>query len=220
MLEELADELLGDAAVRARGLIEPAYAARLRQHLSAGTCVAARLARLWSLLLLELWCRIFVDRRGASAIDTSGMHSQLPPSSAASRLGCGSAATLGRYRQRPRATGYIRWAFRRQTDAIFAKSASNTRNWHRGGHSVEQARQMIPSNRMLEERKYWQRALRLRAARCCAWAWAVPRWPPVRHRSRGKFLRRPRCRSRPGWPSIRWHSTIPSWRPTARASRR
>jgi asparagine synthase (glutamine-hydrolysing) len=80
VLEELADELLGDAAVRARGLIEPAYVARLRQHLSAGTCVAARLGRLWSLLLLELWCRIFVDRRGASAIDTSGMHSQLPPS--------------------------------------------------------------------------------------------------------------------------------------------
>src|SRR4051794_39249440 len=70
VLEELADELLADAAVRERGLVEPAYAARLRHHLSAGTCDAARLARLWSLLLLELWCRIFVDRRGASAVDT------------------------------------------------------------------------------------------------------------------------------------------------------
>src|SRR4051794_36412042 len=34
VLEELADELIADAAVRERGLIEPAYAARLRHHLS------------------------------------------------------------------------------------------------------------------------------------------------------------------------------------------
>ena len=66
VLEEMADDLLADAVVRGRGLIEPAYAARLRRHLSAGTCDAARLSRLWSLLLLETWCRIFVDGRGAA----------------------------------------------------------------------------------------------------------------------------------------------------------
>ena len=72
VLDELAEDLLADAAVRERGLIDPAYAAGLRRHLDAGTCDAARLQRLWSLLLLELWCRIFVDGRGVRASDRSG----------------------------------------------------------------------------------------------------------------------------------------------------
>ena len=79
VLEELAEDLLAEAVVRERGLIEPTYAARLRRHLSAGTCDAARLSRLWSLLLLEMWCRIFVDGRGAALTTSPADLSAQPP---------------------------------------------------------------------------------------------------------------------------------------------
>jgi asparagine synthase (glutamine-hydrolysing) len=65
VLGELAEELLADAVVRRRGLIDPAYAARVRRHAERGTLDAQHFNRLWSLLLLELWCSLFLDRRGA-----------------------------------------------------------------------------------------------------------------------------------------------------------
>ncbi|HEX6011495.1 MAG TPA: asparagine synthetase B [Geminicoccaceae bacterium] len=72
VLGELAEELLADAVVRRRGLIDPACAARVRRHAERGTLDAQRFNRLWSLLLLELWCRLFLDRRGAPLHETRG----------------------------------------------------------------------------------------------------------------------------------------------------
>jgi asparagine synthase (glutamine-hydrolysing) len=78
VLGELAAELLADAVVRRRGLIDPAYAARVRRHAERGTLDAQRFNRLWSLLLLELWCRLFLDHRGAPLHETSGTEGLAP----------------------------------------------------------------------------------------------------------------------------------------------
>ena len=199
------------------GLIEPAYAARLRQHLSGGTCVAARLGD--ASVAADARAMVPDLRRPPRRICNRyvGNAFTIAAEPAASRLGCGSAATLGRYRQRPRATGYIRWAFRRQTDAILAKSASNTRNWTGvdivlsrpaddpfkpdvGG--AETLATSAPASR--------RTLLRLGLGSAALAGSAAPIARQVVAQTTG--------RSRPGWPSITWHSTIPSWRPTARAS--
>ena len=65
VLEAMAEDLLAPSGVRARGLFDPAYVERARRRRSGAPYPKEQLYRLWSLLLTEIWCRIFVDQRGA-----------------------------------------------------------------------------------------------------------------------------------------------------------
>src|SRR5262245_28717769 len=69
VLDAMADELLAPAAVAARGLFEPKYIAALRKRSPNQPYGRERIYRLWSLLLTELWSRIYLDRRGAALAD-------------------------------------------------------------------------------------------------------------------------------------------------------
>jgi asparagine synthase (glutamine-hydrolysing) len=66
VLDRLADELLSPAAVAHRGLFEHGYIARLRRRPAGRPYSQERAYRLWSLLLTELWARLFLDQRGAA----------------------------------------------------------------------------------------------------------------------------------------------------------
>lgn len=65
-LKPLVDELLSDASVKARGLFQPAFVRALRsgQDVASETRKRRLGERLWALLVLEVWCRRFVDGRG------------------------------------------------------------------------------------------------------------------------------------------------------------
>jgi asparagine synthase (glutamine-hydrolysing) len=65
LLDELAEELLAPATVRGRGLVDPVGVERLRRRPAGGVYPQEHVYRLWSLFLLEHWCRHFLDRRGA-----------------------------------------------------------------------------------------------------------------------------------------------------------
>ena len=69
VLDSMADELLAPGAVAARGLFEPKYIAALRKRSPHQPYGRERIYRLWSLLLTELWSRIYLDRRGAALVD-------------------------------------------------------------------------------------------------------------------------------------------------------
>jgi len=58
-LRPLVDDCLSPAAVRERGLFEPAAVQQLVRDNEAGT--ADNALRIWALLVLELWQRTFVD---------------------------------------------------------------------------------------------------------------------------------------------------------------
>jgi asparagine synthase (glutamine-hydrolysing) len=70
VLDSMADDLLAPAAVAARGLFEPRYVAGLRKRPLGRPYGRERIYRLWSLLLTELWSRLYLDRRGAALADT------------------------------------------------------------------------------------------------------------------------------------------------------
>jgi asparagine synthase (glutamine-hydrolysing) len=59
-LRPLVDDCLSPAAVRERGLFEPAAVQQLVRDNEAGT--ADNALRIWALLVLELWQRTFIDR--------------------------------------------------------------------------------------------------------------------------------------------------------------
>jgi hypothetical protein len=65
VLDRMADELLPRPAVLARGLFEPAYVETLRRRPPRAPYSQERAYRLWSMLLTELWSRLYLDRRGA-----------------------------------------------------------------------------------------------------------------------------------------------------------
>ena len=65
VLESMSDELLNATAVRARGIFDVAYVDTTRRRPSSGIYPTDQLYRLWSLLMTELWARLFLDRRGA-----------------------------------------------------------------------------------------------------------------------------------------------------------
>jgi asparagine synthase (glutamine-hydrolysing) len=65
VLDQLADQFLPEAAVRERGLFDPAYVAALRHRPRHKPYTRERVYRLWSLLLTELWSRMYLDQRGA-----------------------------------------------------------------------------------------------------------------------------------------------------------
>lgn len=66
-LKALCEDLLGDAALRRRGMFRPEYV----RSLLAGKDVASEFRkrrigeRLWALAMLEAWLRVFIDKRGA-----------------------------------------------------------------------------------------------------------------------------------------------------------
>ena len=70
VLDSMADELLAPAAVASRGLFEPSYIAALRKRSPGQPYGRERIYRLWSLLLTELWSRLYLDRRGAALAGT------------------------------------------------------------------------------------------------------------------------------------------------------
>jgi asparagine synthase (glutamine-hydrolysing) len=65
VLDELACTLLSPQAVAARALFEPSYVARIGRRPARGIYRSEQIYRLWSLLLTELWSRLFLDARGA-----------------------------------------------------------------------------------------------------------------------------------------------------------
>jgi asparagine synthase (glutamine-hydrolysing) len=64
-LRPLVDDCLSPAAVRERGLFDPAAVGKLVRDNEAGTSDNA--LRIWALLVLELWQRTFVDQTAASS---------------------------------------------------------------------------------------------------------------------------------------------------------
>ena len=64
VLDGMAEELLSGEAVSARGLFDPGYVAKLRRRAPGVPFTQERAYRLWSLLLMELWSRSYLDRRG------------------------------------------------------------------------------------------------------------------------------------------------------------
>ncbi len=60
----LLDDTLSERAVRARGFFDPTEVAALRRRMSAGEFVYVKQA--FSLVVLELWLRMAVDRRGTA----------------------------------------------------------------------------------------------------------------------------------------------------------
>lgn len=65
VLDRLAGEMLAPSAVLNRGLFDPGYVAALRHRKTGKPYSQERAYRLWSLLLTELWARMFLDGRGA-----------------------------------------------------------------------------------------------------------------------------------------------------------
>jgi asparagine synthase (glutamine-hydrolysing) len=65
VLDGMAEELLPRAAVLARGIFEPGYVETLRRRAPGTPYKQERAYRLWSMLLLEMWSRMYLDRRGA-----------------------------------------------------------------------------------------------------------------------------------------------------------
>jgi asparagine synthase (glutamine-hydrolysing) len=64
VLAFLADDLLSPAAVRSRGLFTVEHVDRVRRRRADRPYSALQVHRLWSLLLVELWARLFLDARG------------------------------------------------------------------------------------------------------------------------------------------------------------
>ncbi len=71
-MRELARELLGPEAIRARGLFRPEYLVRLRSGRDQANEIRPRRIgeKLWALVMLELWLRVFIDGRGARPQET------------------------------------------------------------------------------------------------------------------------------------------------------
>ena len=76
VLDQLADDLLSRQSVVDRGLFEVAYVERLRNRPSGKPYSKERVYRLWSLLLMELWSRMYLDDRGVAPVRSG------PPESA------------------------------------------------------------------------------------------------------------------------------------------
>jgi asparagine synthase (glutamine-hydrolysing) len=75
VLDQLADQLLQPDAVQNRGLFELDYIARLRSRPADQPYSQERVYRLWSLILIEMWSRMYLDARGAPP--TPADHPQL-----------------------------------------------------------------------------------------------------------------------------------------------
>ena len=65
VLDRLADGLLSPSVINERGLFQPGYVAALRARPAGKPYSQERGYRLWSLLLTEMWSRMYLDARGA-----------------------------------------------------------------------------------------------------------------------------------------------------------
>ncbi len=65
VLDGLADQLLARESVLERGLFDPDYIAVLRRRPGSKPYSQERVYRLWSLLLAEMWSRMYLDARGS-----------------------------------------------------------------------------------------------------------------------------------------------------------
>jgi asparagine synthase (glutamine-hydrolysing) len=65
VLDRLADLMLQPHQVRERGLFEPSYIERVRRRPPGRPYPSEQAYRLWSLILTEIWARIFLDARGS-----------------------------------------------------------------------------------------------------------------------------------------------------------
>jgi asparagine synthase (glutamine-hydrolysing) len=65
VLDQLAERLLSRPALLERGLFDPDYVARLRHRPTHEPYSQERVYRLWSLILTEMWSRMYLDGRGA-----------------------------------------------------------------------------------------------------------------------------------------------------------
>jgi asparagine synthase (glutamine-hydrolysing) len=65
VLDGMADDLLAPPAVADRGLFDVSYVTALRRRAAAKPYSRERGYRLWSLLLTEMWSRMYLDQRGA-----------------------------------------------------------------------------------------------------------------------------------------------------------
>ena len=61
---DLIEDTLSERAVRSRGLFEPEAVAKLRQMMLGGEFMHVK--QVFSLMMLELWFRMAVDRRAAA----------------------------------------------------------------------------------------------------------------------------------------------------------
>ncbi|HUF34624.1 MAG TPA: asparagine synthase-related protein [Gemmatimonadales bacterium] len=82
VLDRMADELLSPTAVRARRLFEPAYLSRLRRRAPGKPYSQERAYRLWSMLLTEMWARLYLDGRGAAPVHALPAVRRLEPPAA------------------------------------------------------------------------------------------------------------------------------------------
>jgi asparagine synthase (glutamine-hydrolysing) len=64
-LKPMIDDLLSEGSLRRRGYFDPAVIARMREDDRTGA--ADHTYRLWALITLELWMRIFIDRQAVSS---------------------------------------------------------------------------------------------------------------------------------------------------------
>jgi asparagine synthase (glutamine-hydrolysing) len=62
--QDMIDDTLGDRSVRQRGIVRPEAVARLRQAMKHGEFIHVK--QIFSLVTLELWMRMAVDRRAAA----------------------------------------------------------------------------------------------------------------------------------------------------------
>jgi asparagine synthase (glutamine-hydrolysing) len=65
-LDQLAEELLSTSSVADRGLFDARYVEKLRQRPADKPYSQERAYRLWTLLLTEMWSRMYLDNRGKS----------------------------------------------------------------------------------------------------------------------------------------------------------
>jgi asparagine synthase (glutamine-hydrolysing) len=73
VLEDLAEQYLAPPAVAARGLFDPKYVADVvRRSTVRQPYSSERAYRIWSLLMTEIWCRTFLDHRGATPLPVPG----------------------------------------------------------------------------------------------------------------------------------------------------
>jgi asparagine synthase (glutamine-hydrolysing) len=64
VLDQLADQLLDASSVTERGLFAQSYVMQLRRRPESKPYSQERAYRLWSMLLTEMWSRMYLDRRG------------------------------------------------------------------------------------------------------------------------------------------------------------
>jgi asparagine synthase (glutamine-hydrolysing) len=64
VLDRMADDLLSNTTVVERGLFAPSYVGALRHRSPGKPYSQERAYRVWSLLLIEMWSRTYLDARG------------------------------------------------------------------------------------------------------------------------------------------------------------